>query len=228
MGKSIKDLFFVSEEQTKGAPQVAETSQVKKEVFTTKSTPVVAPEPSDAKTTVDVVSVSEEMVSQIWEEIVKRNLPGPDYLELRNNASALEGLPLTEEQRLEAAFKVLKKTYPNLSKDIIVRSIDTYVGIVEEERKKGLDQCNQVRTNTVGEKKSRLELMKTTAKDTLAQIEELKKRYEEVNANINQMEHDILSATQELDAKERAFNASIDSALGVLNSDKSKILTLNF
>lgn len=230
MGKSIKDLFFVNENKDNGVqPQtVAETTQVKKEVFTTKATPAITPSHSEQKTNVDVVSVSEEMVSQIWDEIIKRNLPGPDYLELRNNASALEGLPLTEEQRLEAAFKVLKKTYPNLTKDIIVRSIDTYVGIVEEERKKGLDQCNQVRANTVGEKKSRLELMKSTAKETLAQIEELKKRYEEANANINQMEHEILSATQDLDAKERAFNASIDSALSVLNSDKSKILTLNF
>ena len=228
MGKSFKDLFFVSEDTTQATP-VSESGQVKKEVFTAKAAPAVAPEAPNAKAaTVDVVSANEEMVSQIWEEIIKRNLPGPDYLELRNNASALEGLPLTEEQRLEAAFKVLKKTYPNLTKDIILRSIETYVGIVEEERKKGLEQCNQVRTSTVGEKKSRLELMKGTAKDTLAQIEELKKRYEEMNANINQMEHEILSATQELDAKERAFNASIDSALGVLNSDKSKIQTLNF
>jgi len=223
----LKELFFVTEDNT---PQAVseQPAKIKKEVFhqdggTAKVQPTAQPQHDGGAH----ANPSDEMVSKIWDQIISRNLPGPDYLELRNNASALEDLPLTEEQRLEAAFKVLKKTYPNLSKDIILRSIDTYLGVVEEERAAGLEECKKARMQTVGEKESRLKVMRETNAETLKQIEELKKRYDETEASINAMEHDILSATQQLDSKERMFNASIDSALSVLKSDKSKISTLN-
>lgn len=220
---SLRDLFFVQEETPK--QQVTESpAKIKNEVFNNSAVQPQAQEIPDAGVS---ATPSDEMVSKIWDQIISRNLPGPDYLELRNNASALEGLPLNEEQRLEAAFKVLKKTYPNLTKDVILRSIDTYVGVVEEERTAGLEECKKARQATIGEKESRLKVMRETNAETLKQIEELKKRYDETENNINNMEHEILSAKQQLDNKERMFNASIENALSVLKSDKNKISTLN-
>lgn len=225
---SFKDLFFVSED--KQAQQVAteEPAKIKKEVFSkdpmsSRTEMSGSEQVSDQKASVP----SEDMVSKIWDQIISRNLPGPDYLELRNNASALEDLPLTEEQRIEAAFKVLKQTYPNLSKQVILNSIDTYLAVVEEERAAGLEECKKVRMETVGEKESRLKVMRETNAETQKQIEELKKRFEETNDAINKMEHEILTATQTLDSKERMFNASVDSARQILLSDKNKISTLN-
>lgn len=226
--KTLKDLFFVPDSPEAQAP--TEESKIRKEVFTPsqhEARPTVAqPEASPQPTSTAVAN--DEMVAQIWEQIINRNLPGPDYLELRNNASALEGLPLTEEQRLEAAFKVLKKTYPSLTKDVILKSIDTYVGVVNEEKASGMEQCKAARQATIGEKESRLKVMRDTNQETLRQLNELKKRYEETELNIRNMEHEVLTATQEMDAREKAFLASIDSAIAVLNSDKNKIATLNF
>ena len=226
--KTFKDLFFVPET---GGPQTpSEETKIRKEVFTPTSQDVrpIAPAEPGPQQPVNTAVANDEMVAQIWEQIINRNLPGPDYLELRNNASALEGLPLTEEQRLEAAFKVLKKTYPTLTKDIILKSIDTYIGVVGEEKASGLEQCKAARQATIGEKESRLKVMRDTNEETLRQIKELQKRYDETQANINQMEHEVLTATQEMDARERAFLASIESATSVLISDKNKIATLNF
>lgn len=220
---SLKDLFFVQEETPK--QQVTESpAKIKNEVF---SNSTVQPQPQESPEASVSATPSDEMVSKIWDQIISRNLPGPDYLELRNNASALESLPLTEEQRLEAAFKVLQKTYPNLTKDVILRSIDTYVGVVEEERAAGIEECKKARQATIGEKESRLQVMRETNAETLKQIEELKKRYDETENSINNMEHEILSAKQQLYNKERMFNASIENALSVLKSDKNKISTLN-
>lgn len=225
MGK-LKDLFFVAEETTGTEQNVVAESKINKGVFTQ---PVhESPAQSIEQKTVVEASADEDMVSQIWQQIINRNLPGPDYLELRNNASALEGLPLSEEQRLEAAFKVLKKTYPNLTKEVILKSIDTYIGVVNEEKASGIEQCKKLRASTIGEKESRLKVMRETNEETLRQINELKKRYDETTANINSMEHEILTASQELDAKEKAFIASVESAMSVLVTDKSKIATLNF
>lgn len=228
MGKSLKDLFFVSDDNNTGAPASATESKIKRDVFTPAPKTEIPTQPV-ADTNAGVpATANEEMTAQIWEQIINRNLPGPDYLELRNNASALEGLPLTEEQRLEAAFKVLKKTYPALTKDVILKSIDTYVGVVNEEKASGLEQCRKARAANIGEKESRLKVMRDTNQETLRQLNELKKRYEETEQNIRNMEHEVLSATQEMDAREKAFLASIESAISVLNSDKSKIATLNF
>ena len=225
---SLKDLFFVKEDETQQVKKEnVEPAQIQKTVFTPSPVGNTASPTAEARVNETSASPSEDMVSKIWDQIISRNLPGPDYLELRNNASALEGLPLSEEQRLEAAFKVLKKTYPNLSKTVILKSIDTYLGIVEEERKAGLQECQSARTQVIGEKESRLKVMRDTNAETLKQIEELKKRYDETEANINKLEHEVLSASQQLDAKERMFNASIESAISVLNSDKNKISTLN-
>lgn len=225
--KSFKDLFIVPDSPESQTPK--EETKIRKEVFTPTQQQDVRPAPQAEPSQQPVAAVAnDEMVAQIWEQIINRNLPGPDYLELRNNASALEGLPLTEEQRLEAAFKVLKKTYPTLTKDVILKSIDTYIGVVNEEKANGLEQCKAARQSTIGEKESRLKVMRDTNAETLRQINELQKRYEETQANINQMEHEVLTATQEMDARERAFLASIESAVSVLNSDKTKIATLNF
>ena len=222
MGK-LADLFFVKDEETP-KQVVNEPASIKKEAFSQGTAPTPAPQPEG---NYPASAPSDEMVSKIWDQIISRNLPGPDYLELRNNASALEGLPLSEEQRIEAAFKVLKQTYPNLTKQVILNSIDTYVGVVEEERKAGLEECEKARKASVGEMESRLKVMRETNAETQRQMEELKKRYDETNEAINKMEHDKLTATQTLDSKERMFNASIDSALAILKSDKSKIATLN-
>jgi len=213
----IKNLFFVEEPSVAKVNPQSVSEPIRKETFT----------PMASTNTVVSESPNEEMVSQIWEVIIEKNLPGPDYLELRNNASALEGLPLSEEQKLEAAFKVLKKSYPNLTKDTIVRSIDTYIGIVNDEHKSGLAQCKELRAKQVGEMETRVKQLKETASDMMKQIEDLKKRYEETMTSVNGMEHQILTTSQEIDARERAFTASIDSAISVLSSDKTKVSNLN-
>lgn len=226
----VKDLFFVSEPKTE-TPKVTNVEQmgtINKDSFVSTSN-----WPQQATTTVEtniIPSTNEDVISQIWEVILSKNLPGPDYIELKNNVSALSktlvGIP--EEQIISASFNVLKNQYPNLTKETILKSIDTYVGIVNEEKNNGLKQCKQLRISEVGEKENRVKQLKETANDILRQIEELKKRYDETNASANTLEHEILTKTQEIDAKEKTFVGSIEAVINVLTNDKNKIATLNF
>lgn len=225
----VKDLFFVSEPkpETPKANNVEPVGTINKESFVSTSAWPQQPTPT---VETSFPSTNEDVISQIWEVILSKNLPGPDYIELKNNVSALSktlvGIP--EDQIISAAFNVLKNQYPNLTKETILKSIDTYVGIVNEEKKNGLNQCKQLRINEVGEKESRVKQLKETANDILKQIEELKKRYDETNASANNLEHEILTKTQEIDAKEKTFVGSVEAVIGVLTNDKNKIATLNF
>ena len=177
---------------------------------------------------VSAVGSDNEIVGRIWDTIINKNLPGPDYLELKNNAAALEDMGFTEEQRLVAAFKMLKKGYPNFTKDVVIKSVDTYIGIVNEEKELGLKEVAQLEKDTVGEKSARLGQLRATANDILAQIDELKKRFDETNNSANTLEHEILTETQAINSKRQVFIGSIETVIQTLNSDKAKISTLNF
>lgn len=222
----LKDLFIQSD-STPAAPAVDVAAPIRKETFAPIATSVnvsSAPSPSTATS----VMANEAVVATLWDAIIGRNLPGPDYLELKNNASALEDLPLSEEQRLSAAFKVLKKSYPQFTKDVILRSIDTYLGIVEEERQKGKTECQNLRISTVGEKEARLKQFRESAEEIRRQIKELEKQYEEANSSASSLEHEILTAKQDLETKEKMFESSVETVREVLLNDKTKIATLNF
>ena len=86
------------------------------------------------------ITADDAIVSKLWDKIIAANRPGPDYLELKNNVEALEDLPISSEQKLISAFKVLKKGYPNFQKDDITKAIDFYIKVVDSEKIAGLQQ----------------------------------------------------------------------------------------
>lgn len=211
--------LFIQKEDPKTGSQEKQVEEAPKPVSTQSFTPAES---------VATIGTDDAIIGRVWDSIIQRNLPGPDYLELKNNAAALEGLPLSEEQRLEASFKVLKKSYPTFTKDVVLRSVDTYINIVNEEKELGLKEVEQLEKETVGEKTTRLSQLRETANDILKQMDELKKRYEETNASANALDHEILTETQKISSQKQKFISSIESVISTLQSDKVKISTLNF
>ena len=57
--------------------------------------------------TISTNDVNENIVKDLWNVILNKNLPGPDYLEVVNSAAKLESMGLPEDKRYEAAFKML-------------------------------------------------------------------------------------------------------------------------
>jgi hypothetical protein len=70
------------------------------------------------------------IIDRIWNAIIAQNRPGPDYLELKTTLQSLDSLPITLEQKISAAFNVLKGQYPNFDKNAILQAIDFYLGVV--------------------------------------------------------------------------------------------------
>lgn len=226
----VIDLFIQRGETKVGSvpEKVEETAGVSPKVFKKASAKDATESVSSAyQGPVETAAPSEDVMDRIWEVIIARNLPGPDYLELKNNAAALDGMPLSEEQKLEASFKVIKKQYNGFSKKVILDSIDTYIGIVREEQENGRKQCEKLRKDTVGEKEARHAQLVETAENIRKQIEEYQKQLAETTAAVNGIEHEILTAKQEIDAKEQAFTSSINSVIAAFQTDKVKIASLN-
>ena len=212
---AFKDLFIKEESAPPVQPVVVQEVAPKAEN-------IMPSQPVKGRAPVD-----KEIESKIWDMIVAKNLPGPDYIEFKNAAAGLVEITPDETMQLKGAFNVLKRSYPTFSKEVIMSSIDTYIGIVNEEKEKGKKECEELRRTKVGDKVTSINNMKSTASEILKQIDELKKQYEEVNASIHKLEIEVTDATNEIDAKERIFDSSVQAVIDTLNADKVKVSNLN-
>jgi peptidoglycan hydrolase CwlO-like protein len=129
--------------------------------------------------------------------------------------------------QMKGAFNVLKRSYPTFTKEIILSSIDTYIGIVNEEKEKGLKESEQIRKEKIDQKVSSINNMKNSAAEILSQIDELKKKYDEMNNDIAVLEREVTQAQNELQAQENVFNNSVQSVINTLNTDKAKVTNLD-
>ena len=81
-------------------------------------------------TPLNVISADPGIVEKLWKAIINENRPGPDYLELKNNVEALEDMPMTADQKILGAFKILQKQYPGFKKEDIDTSVKYYIDVV--------------------------------------------------------------------------------------------------
>ena len=212
----LRGLFIKEEEQQESKPKEAVSAAVSSVMPTSSPTIKV----TDGE-------VDKEIETKIWEMIVAKNLPGPDYIEFKNVASGLTEIVPDENLRLKGAFNVLLKSYPNFSKEIILNSIDTYIGIVGEEKEKGRKECEDLRKTKIGNKEARIKELKENSADILRQIEELRKKNDAINQETVELEEEIRKSTEEIDRKERIFESSVQSVINTLESDKTRVTNLS-
>lgn len=213
---AFKDLFIKEDEPQQTKPVVVQ------EVAPSAENIMSSPPPSSIGKVVD-----KGIETKIWDMIVAKNLPGPDYIEFKNVAAGLVDITSDESMQMKGAFNVLKRSYPNFTKQIILDSIDTYIGIVNEEKEKGKKECEDLRKTKIGDKVNSINNMKQSASEILKQIDELKKKYESINADIHKLEVEVTEDTNEINSKETIFNNSVQSVINTLNSDKTKVNNLN-
>lgn len=223
------DLFVKSEEgqaqpqqqEVKSSPTVSGAPKFSTTGLSRQESDNSVPQSSVMQSSSKSISADENIVNMIWDKIIEANRPGPDYLELKNNVEALEDLPISNEQKLMSAFKVLKKGYPNFQKDDITKAIDFYINIVNSEKEAGLKQLENLRVCNV-------DGVETEIKNMQAKAEELKKQYDELQSNIGSKTLELAQAKNDIDMKYNTFMGSVDAVMGVLNSDKENIMSINF
>ena len=218
----LKDLFIKEEQQQPQQPVVAqEVAPSAQSIMPTHSVHV------QEATPINSGIVDKEIEAKIWDMIVAKNLPGPDYIEFKNAAAGLVEITPDETMQMKGAFNVLKRSYPSFTKEIILSSIDTYISIVNEEKEKGLKECQEIRENKVGSKVKSIEQKKKSAAEILNQIDELKKQYDSINNEILKLEVEVTTDTNTLTTKENTFKNSVQSVINTLNSDKQKVTNLD-
>lgn len=172
-------------------------------------------------TSTQTITADEAIINKVWDKIIAANRPGPDYLELKNNVEALDDLPISNEQKLRSAFKVLKKGYPNFKKEDITNAIDFYIKVVDDEKTAGLQQLEALKASNVDEVENEIASMQFRA-------EVMKRQYDELQTLIDSKTFELTRAKNDIDAKYNSFISSIEAVLNVLNNDKNNIIAINF
>lgn len=231
------DIFVKPEENKEVSPQqqsVKQQTQVQSQPETVRSifsAPVVDNvshmSVSTPVSTMSTNDVNENIVKDLWNVILNKNLPGPDYLEVVNSAAKLESMGLPEDKRYEAAFKMLTASYPNFTKDDLLSSIDTYIGFIQEELVEGKKQCQEKRAANIGDRQMRIQQLNEHANSILLEIEKLQQEHKKSLESVKKLEAEVTEATQAIDREEIIFNNSINVVLERLNSDKKTMSDLN-
>lgn len=220
--RSLFDLIF---EEDKEEVKKEESIQ-QEEPNTTAFVSTPASKPTINST---VAVADEEMVQRLWQVIIEENLPGPDYVELKNNVAAISesGLTTDELQMFKAAYNVLKRSYPQLSKEIILKSIETYREIIEKEKKNGMEQFEELRKTRVGSKNAEIEALKSRRTALENEIKKKREELGEIAINLDKLEGEVQENTSEINLQIQKFESSIKKVLQVLDSDKNKVNSLN-
>lgn len=149
-------------------------------------------------------------------KINEANLPGPDYLELLQSAEQMKQYIPDETTRLKAAFGSIQGMDPRMTKDVVLASIDTYLGVIEAERGKAKLRMEKLRKETVEDKAEEL-------KATNLRIEQLREELKTLTDKSIDLNSEIQKNTAETTAFEARTNATIDKVTNRLNEDKVRL-----
>jgi alpha-D-ribose 1-methylphosphonate 5-triphosphate diphosphatase PhnM len=162
--------------------------------------------------------VNDDLLQKLCQVMEDSNLPGPDYLELKNvaNNDDMKRTVPDEVQRFMVAFITMKSSNPEMTKERVIKSIDEYIGVMENERKTGHEQLQRIWNERVDTQK---ELVENAEK----RIAELQMELQEQIAFVQNKNNEIAAASNECNINKANFDATVDFLVKNLSDDKVKL-----
>ena len=166
----------------------------------------------------DATEIDEGVLDNIIAMLDEKNLPGPDYLELKkaaNDEVLLQSIP-DEKIRFTVSYATLKAASPSLSKKQILQSILTYIQYIEDERARGIEQFNKLWQEQVVAREEAIEKAKS-------EIAELEAKLEKLKTFAQEQEGQVVAVKADCGKKKKEFNATVDYMIGKLRMDGAKL-----
>ena len=162
--------------------------------------------------------VDDALLQKLCQAMEESNLPGPDYLELKNvanNDEMKKAMP-NEIQRLTVAFITMKSSSPDMTRERVLTSIDTYINMMENERKAGHEQLDQIW-------QERVESQRSAVIEAEAEIANIQKKLQELVQFVQTKNNEIAAASNECNINKANFDATVDFLVNNLAEDKAKL-----
>lgn len=228
----FKDFFIKPDENTNNTQEVDNTSASANRVQIVQQQPIanqVSSTNSVQVTNEPITTIDNSIVDNIQKVLISNSTKNnePDYLTVKQNASALIEMSLPIAQAFEGGFRTIKKSHPEFTKEILLKSIDNYISIVEKERANGKEQCAQLYKEKVGDKENSIKELEKTKTDLEQQLLSIQNEINNTNNTISTLKETIAQDSAEIKKKEQIFNNSVDYVLDSLNKDKNIINIIN-
>lgn len=165
--------------------------------------------------------VDDELLQKLCQVMEESNLPGPDYLELKNvanNDEMKKAMP-NETQRLNVAFITMKSSSPDMTKERVLSSIDTYIQMMENERRIGHEQLDLIWKDKVESQRSAVSVAE-------AEIAKMQKELQELIQFVQNKNNEIAQASNECNINKANFDATVDFLVKNLSEDKTKLINV--
>lgn len=164
--------------------------------------------------------VDESLLEKFEAKLKAENIPGPDYLELKEAAESedLVSMEPDEKKRYAQQYLSMKRFFPDakISKMSILGAIDHYTGVLEGERKVGMQELQKKRNLNVVQEQQEVDKLGEEISKLEAELAAKKQERDVKNAKIKKNKEDY-------DLKEAKFNATLGYMLNILAKDKEKI-----
>lgn len=228
----FKDFFIKPDENTNNTQEVDNTSASANRDQIVQQQPIVNQIPSTNSVQVTnelITTIDNSIVDNIQKVMISNSTKNnePDYLTVKQNASALIEMSLPIAQAFEGGFRTIKKSHPEFTKELLLKSIDNYISIVEKERANGKEQCAQLYKEKVGDKENSIKELEKTKTDLEQQLLSIQNEINNTNNTISTLKETIAQDSAEIKKKEQIFNNSVDYVLDSLNKDKNIINIIN-
>jgi hypothetical protein len=168
--------------------------------------------PTDSGNEVKHIQMNETLFNKLCQKLESENLPGPDYMELKQaamNESMVKLIP-DEGTRFNLAFISLKAATPSLSKNTITNSIDTYISKLKEWEEESL---------------SEIEVTRSEVDVKVARINELNDSLTKIKNEINTLQQDVTATLTKCDTNKSDMQNVVQFLVKKLSEDKQKIET---
>lgn len=241
INSAIYEDFQPDTEQSSNSAQSPNTNQSSTIVqpTTTVQSPTITQQSSvsvDSNGNIQYAGKVREKFAQLMlEGVQERNIPGPDFLEMReqwSNADLQQNIP-DANARWKTVFSMIRMMDKNFTKQHVLDSVDLYVKVVEEELGNALAQIEQRYQKTVSSKEKELadaeKFIEADRKEILSLQEKIKQIQDKIKGN----EDFIAAAREEINkgkidtfVDKADLQATADAIKNNLIADKTTLTTI--
>ena len=187
---------------------------------------VTIPVPPSAQTDGATAPVIDDGLLEKFGQVVElANIPGPDYVELlklangKNEATGEFVMAGDESARFVSAFRAIKLMNSDFSKEIVLDSIDVYLGILDKEYANAMGELQNMWSRDVDAPEA--EVVKLEA-----EIADMQKRLTELTALASQKRTAVESAKVDIQQKRTNFENTFNMFKSRFVSDKEKLTNI--
>jgi hypothetical protein len=154
---------------------------------------------------------------QLYDALDAANMPGQDYMDLRQALKNMSNLSMTEETKFQAIFATMATA--GADSESFMQSFDYYKNILSSEKEKFDEAIESAISDSVHTKQATVEQLTDANTKNAVEIKRLTEEISANNTQITSFQIEISNASSKLDQKKQNFEAAYQKVEKEIDDD---------